>query len=68
MSVRALLGRVQKLEQARMPRPSPFAPFDEFEAQCRQEMAEGRLAKDFPIDCLAHWERTGVWANAQGRR
>lgn len=70
--VRSLLRRVQRLEQARQAPRSPFAldygSFEAFEAQCRAEMAAGKLARDFPIECLARWERTDVWATAQRRR
>lgn len=65
MSVRGLLGRVRRLEEARLPRPSPFVrlfgSFATFEAKCLEEMSDGVLAKDFPIDCLAKWERDGTW-------
>lgn len=65
MSVRGLLVRVRKLEQARMPRPSPFVrlfgSFATFEAKCRDEMAEGALDRDFPLEALARWERDGTW-------
>ena len=63
-AIRGMLTRLAKVEAARAPRQSPFAPFDEFEARCRKEMAEGTLASDFPIDCLAMWETSGVWAAA----
>lgn len=66
-AVRGMLTRVAKLEAARQPRLSPFAPFEKFEAQCRNEMAEGKLAKDFPIDALAKWETDGTWASANAR-
>ena len=69
MSVRGLLGRVKRLEDARLPRPSPFvrlfSSFEIFEEKCLEEMAEGMLAKDFPIDCLARWERDGTWQAAR---
>ena len=38
-----------------------FGSFATFEAKCLEEMADGALAKDFPIDCLAKWERDGTW-------
>lgn len=63
-AVRGLLARVAKLEAVRAPRLSPFAPFGEFEARCRAQMAAGELAKDFPIDCLARWETYGTWQAA----
>ncbi|MCU9850657.1 hypothetical protein OEZ60_22070 [Defluviimonas sp. WL0024] len=65
MSVRGLLGRVQRLETAWLPRPSPivraYGSFANFEAQCREEMAAGALDKDFPIEALAQWEADGTW-------
>ncbi|MBV7409639.1 hypothetical protein [Maritimibacter sp. DP1N21-5] len=65
MSVRGLLGRVRRLEEARLPRPSPFVrlfgSFATFEAKCLEEIAAGKLAKDFPIDALAQWETDGTW-------
>jgi hypothetical protein len=71
MSVKALLGRVQRLEAARKPRLSPFTAiygtFEQFEAECRAEMVAGKLDRDFPIEALARWETDGTWANAQGR-
>lgn len=63
-AVRGMLARVAKLEAVRAPRQSPFAPFDEFAAQCRAQMAAGELAKDFPIDALARWETDGTWQAA----
>ena len=65
MSVRGLIGRVRHLEEARLPRPSPFVrlfgSFANFEVKCLEEMAAGKLAKDFPIDALAQWETDGTW-------
>ena len=66
-AVRGMLARVAKLEAVRAPRLSPFAPFEEFEARCRAQMASGELAKDFPIDALARWETDGTWQAAYGR-
>lgn len=63
-AIKGMLARLAKIEAARAPRLSPFAPFEEFEAQCRKEMAEGKLAKDFPIDALAKWETDGTWQAA----
>lgn len=63
-AVRGMLARVAKLEAVRAPRLSPFAPFEEFEARCREQMAAGELASDFPIDCLARWETNGTWQAA----
>ncbi|WP_126977505.1 MULTISPECIES: hypothetical protein [Frigidibacter] len=66
-STQSLLARVRKLERDRTAAQlSPFAAiygtFEQFEAECRAEMEAGKLAKDFPIDCLARWERDGTWA------
>lgn len=70
-AVRGTLTRVAKLEAARQPRPSPFVraygSFAAFEALCRDEMAAGKLDRDFPLEALAQWEVDGTWANAQGR-
>jgi len=63
-AVRGMLARLAKIEAARAPRQSPFAPFEEFEARCRTQMAAGELAADFPIDCLARWEVDGTWTAA----
>lgn len=70
-SARALLADLRRLKAARQPRQSPFVraygSFEAFEALCRDEMAAGKLDRDFPIDALARWEADGTWANAQGR-
>ena len=73
MTVRAMLARVQRLEQARCLR-SPFAlafgSFEAFEAECRAEIHAGRLDRtDFPVvlHCLARWERDGTWQSGTWR-
>lgn len=69
--VRAMLTRVAKLEAAHQPRPSPFVrahgSFAAFEALCRDEMAAGKLDRDFPLEALAAWETDETWTTAQGR-
>lgn len=68
MSTRALLSRVQRLEQARAPVISPivrgFGSFDAFAADCEADIAAGKLdSRDFPIiiQSLARWEREETW-------
>lgn len=60
-SAGSLLARVRKLERNRAESPSPFAvwygSFENFENECRAEMASGALDRDFPIAALARWER-----------
>ncbi len=71
MSVRAMLARVQRLEQAQGRVRSPFAiafgSFDVFVAECEADMAAGKLdSADFPVvlASLAKWERDGTWGGA----
>jgi hypothetical protein len=70
MSVRAMLARVQRIEQARCfrsPFTAAFGSFEAFEAWSEVEMGEGRMDRaDFPVvlHCLARWERDGTWGAA----
>lgn len=68
MSVRAMLARVQRLEQARYPARSPFAAafgsFEAFATECEAGMDAGKLDRvDFSVvlSSLARWERDGTW-------
>lgn len=65
MSIRAMLARVQRLEQTRTPVRSTFAAafgsFEAFVAECEAGMDAGRLDRaDFSVVlcCLVRWERT----------
>lgn len=67
MSVRAMLARIQRLEQARSA-SSPFArgwgSFDAFADECEAEIADGKLdRRDFSVvlNCLRRWETDGTW-------
>lgn len=67
-SARALLARVQRLEQARAAPQSPFesayGSFDAFEEQTRAAMDAGTLdTRDMPIilTCLRRWHEEGAW-------
>ena len=68
MSVRAMLARVQRLEQSRAP-TSPFAlafgSLDDWEADWQSGIDAGELdPRDMPIVMLAirRWHRDEVWA------
>lgn len=68
MSVRSLLGRVHRLEQARAP-VSPFVraygSLEAWEADCQAGEDEGLLdPTDMPVVVMAvrRWHREGVWA------
>lgn len=68
-----MLGRVQRLEQARTVR-SPisrdYGSFDIFAAECEALMAAGELDRhDFPVVvyCLRKWETDGTWGAWQRR-
>ena len=67
-STQALLKRVQRLEAARTPRPSPivalYGSTEAFAAECMSEVAAGKLCSiDMPIilDCLRRWDHEGSW-------
>jgi hypothetical protein len=61
-AIRGMLARVQRLEAARRPRPSPFGHFDDFRAQVEADVAAGRLGDDFPLAAIAAWHRNDVWS------
>jgi hypothetical protein len=74
-SARALLARVQRLEQARAPVLSPigraWGSFDAFAAEGEADMQAGKLDRqDFSIvlQCLARWEADGTWGAWQRDR
>lgn len=65
-SAQALLKRVQRLEAARTPKPSPiealYGSVDAFAAEVQAKVGEGKLCPvDMPvvIECLRRWHRNG---------
>lgn len=65
-SAQALLKRVQRLEAARTPKPSPieaiYGSVDAFAAEVQAKVDEGKLCPvDMPvvIECLRRWHRDG---------
>lgn len=65
-SAQALLKRVQRLEAARTPKPSPieaiYGSVDAFAAECMAGVEAGKLCPiDMPvvIECLRRWHRDG---------
>jgi hypothetical protein len=69
MSVRAMLARVQRLEQARRPPLSPFeqafGSLEAWEADVQAGIDAGRLDRiDMPvvIACVRRWHTDGVWS------
>jgi hypothetical protein len=68
VSVRAMLSRVRRLEEARAPL-SPFeiafGTLDAWAAECQVGIAAGLLdASDVPVVVMAvqRWHRDGAWA------
>lgn len=68
MSVRAMLARVRRIEQARAP-SSPFermyGSLDAFEAECRAGIEQGIYdGTDMPvvIASIRRWHTMGAWA------
>ena len=75
MSVRAMLARVQRLEQVRAPVRSPFViafgSFEAFAAECEVAMDAGKLDRaDFShvLRSVARWELDGTWEAWQVER
>jgi hypothetical protein len=72
--VRAMLARVQRLEEARSsvsPIARSFGSFDAFAAECEAGMEAGALDRtDFPVvlHCLRRWETDGTWGAWQRDR
>jgi hypothetical protein len=69
MSVRSLLARVQRLEQARRAPRSPFeqafGTLEAWEADVQAGIDAGTLDRiDMPvvIACVRRWHRDGVWS------
>ena len=67
MSVRAMLARVQRLEQARRP-TSPFeiwfGSLEAWEAECQAGIDAGQLdSRDVPVVMMAvrRWHAEGGW-------
>ncbi|WP_323042040.1 hypothetical protein [Gemmobacter sp.] len=68
-NARALLRRVQKVEQARLPRPrlSPlvtaYGSFTAFEAECMAKIAANKLDRDFEgvLAAFRRWEADALW-------
>lgn len=67
-SVRSMLGRVQKLEQARRAPHSPFevsaGSVEAWAAEVQAEIDGGRLDRiDMPvvITCVRKWHADGLW-------
>lgn len=66
--VRAMLARVQRLEQARSqtsPFERAFGSLADWEAECQSGIGEGRLdSRDMPVVMMAlrRWHSEGVWA------
>ena len=64
--VRAMLARVQRLEQSRSPVSvfvAAWGSFDAFAAECEADMDAGRLDRaDFSevLRCLSRWETDGI--------
>ena len=66
--VRAMLAKVQRLEQSR----SPISPFErawgslaEWEVECQSGIDEGRLdSRDMPVVMMAlrRWHSEGAWS------
>lgn len=67
MSIRAMLARVQRLEQARSassPFELAFGSLDAWTAECQAGIDAGLLdARDMPVVILAvqRWHRDGAW-------
>lgn len=69
-AVRALQKRVARIEQAALPKPSPFVlaygSFDRFvESKVLPDIEAGLLDRDDMIEVVAalrNWELTGVWS------
>jgi hypothetical protein len=72
--VRALLGRVQRLEEAHKPSNSPFVAFwgsfDAFAAECEAKIVAGKLDKEFReiLEILARQHEQGLWNQRPSRR
>lgn len=68
MSVRAMLGRVQRLEQSRSPTSHferAFGSLDAWEADCQSGIDAGLLdPQDMPVVMMAvrRWHREGAWS------
>lgn len=67
-SAQALLKRVQRLEAARTPKPSPiealYGSTEAFAQECMAEVEAGKLCgTDMPVllDCLRRWDHEGSW-------
>lgn len=65
MSVRSLLGRVTRLEQARVsPWTRIFGTPEQFAADCERGIEEGtydRLDMPVVVHCIQRWWREGLW-------
>lgn len=67
-SARALLARVQRLEQARIAPRSPFEAayesFDAFAAETQAGIDAGQFdSREMPVilNCIRRWHDDGVW-------
>lgn len=74
-NIRAMLKRVQVLEQARQAPKSPievaYGSMDAYAEEAEAEIAAGKLdGRDFPIilDCLRKWHADHVWQGFKYRR
>ena len=73
-SVRALLARVAKLEQARVAPRSPvevaYGSYDAFADSVNADIGAGKLdSVDGPLllNAIRRWHRDGVWQRQQAR-
>lgn len=68
-SVRSMLVRVRRLEQARVP-ASPFGSLEDWEAECQAWIEEGSLdRRDVAVVMLAvrRWHQDGLWSQNGSR-